>query len=280
MKTYYIFNSKSVAEKEISLSKLKRGFLYSDGLFETLRAENYRLFRWADHWERMQKGMGVCNLKIAEKGAVLKGMIEDTLKEHRLADAYIRVSVFRKETDSFDPGDESRSNVLIQMKKYHPYPERFYKNGMRCFISKKYFRNKASPLVYIKSLNYLENLLVRFEAREKGYDESILLNTQGYLACASVSNLFFIKGKTIFTPSIRCGILAGITRKVVFEICKKSGIRIKEGEFFPEDLKGANEIFLTNTLMGVMPVREVKGFFKGKKFIYAGLLMKELRKIG
>lgn len=276
-KNYYILDGKPAAEKEISLTKLKRGFLYGDGVFETLRAENYRLFRWDDHRERLLKGLDVCHLEIKGGSGRLKNRIEAALKKHKLADAYVRVSVWRRETDSFDPGDERRSNVLVLMKKHHPYPERFYKKGIGCVISKKHFKNEKSPLTHVKSFNYLENLLARIEAKKQGLEETILLNTQGFLASATVSNLFFAKGKTIFTPCVECGILPGITRKVVFEICGRHGIKIKEGRFLPEDLKGFDEVFLTNTLMGVMPVREVKGIFEGKQFPCSSFLRNELK---
>lgn len=279
LKNYYILNGKPAGEKAISLANLKRGFLYGDGVFETLHAEDYRLFRWGDHWERLMKGLEICGLEIEDKSERLRNRIELSLKKHRIADAYVRVSVFRKEPDSFDPGGERSSNVLVLMRKYHSCPEEFYRKGIRCVISRQYFRNEKSPLVYIKSLNYLENLLARIEARKQGCEESILLNTGGFLTSASVSNLFFAKGKTIFTPCVKCGILPGITRKIILEICARQGIKIKEGKFLPEDLKTADEVFLTNTLMGIMPVREVKGFFRGRRFIYSSMLRTQFEKI-
>jgi len=277
-KNRYLLNGKAIGENDIFLSKLKRGFLYGDGVFETLKAENFKIFRWDDHWERLNKGADLCGFEIAEEGAKLRSRIEASLKKNGLDEAYIRISVWRKETESFDPGDERRSNVLVLIKEYKPYPVKFFREGMRCVISKKYFRNEKSPLSRIKSLNYLENILARVEAKKQGYDDSILLNTEGYLACASVSNLFFVKGKKIFTPSISCGILPGITSKCVLEICGRYGIKAEEGKFLPGDLKKADEIFLTNTLMGVMPVSKVKGIFAGKQFPCAMFLRKELNK--
>lgn len=276
-KTYYYLNGRRMSEKEISFSVLKRGFLYGDGVFETLKAENYRIFRWDDHWERLQKGADVCGLEIEEESGKLKNRIETALKKNSLNEAYIRINVWRKETESFDPGDERRSKVLVLMKKHKSYPEKFFTEGIRCIISKTYFKNDKSPLTCIKSLNYLENILARSEAKKQGYNDNILLNTEGYLASASVSNLFFVKGKKIFTPSLSCGILPGITRKAVFDICGRYGIKTEEGKFRPGDLKKADEVFLTNTLMGVMPVREVKNIFTGKQFSCAVFLREELK---
>jgi len=225
----------------------------------------------------MIKGLAVCGLEIKDKSGGLRDRIEFALKENKITDAYVRISVFRRATDSFDPRSEKRTTVLVLIKRHHSHPEILYKRGITCAISKKYCRNEKSPLVYIKSMNYLENLLARLEAKKQGCDEAILLNTQGFLASASVSNLFFVKGKTVFTPSVECGILSGITRKAVLEICAGYGINVKEGRFRPEDLETADEVFLTNTLMGVMPVREVKGFFKGRHFPCAGFLRNTLK---
>jgi len=279
MKNYYYLNGRQVPEKEISFGALKRGFLYGDGVFETLKAEDYRIFRWDDHWERLQKGASVCNIEITEESGKLKSKIEAALKRHNLENAYVRINVMRKKTESFDPGDERRSDFLVLIKKHRPYPEKFYKEGIRCIISETYFKNEKSPLTRIKSFNYLENILARIEAKKQGYDDSILLNTAGYLASAPVSNLFLVKGRKIFTPSVDCGILPGITRKTVLEICVRHGIRAEEGKFVPGDLKRADEVFLTNTLMGVMPVREIKSIFKGTKFFYANFFGEELKNI-
>jgi len=277
MKNYYIFNGKEVEGKDIGIERLKRGFFYGDGVFETLHAEDYNLFRWDDHWQRMLKGADVCRLEVDVEGAEIKNKIQYTLKKHKLSDAYIRVNLFRRQTGSFDPKDERRSHILILIKRYHPYPDEFYKKGLRCVISKKYFRNERSPLSNVKSFNYLENILARLEARQQGCEDAIFLNTKGFLTSASVANLFFVKKGRVYTPSIDCGILPGITRKVVLEICKEKGIKIVEGRFLPEDLKTADEVFITNTLMGLLPVREVKGLFKGKNFPLAGLLISKFR---
>ncbi|MBN1444845.1 MAG: aminotransferase class IV family protein [Candidatus Omnitrophica bacterium] len=276
-KNFYILNGREVSEKEIFLSILKRGFLHGDGVFETLKAENFRILRWGGHWERLRKGAGVCGIEIGEESVKLRKRIVTALKKNGLDRAYIRINAWRKATESFDPGDEQRAEILVLMKKYKPYPEKFYRDGIRCIISKTYFKNDKSPLTRIKSLNYLENILARTEAKKQGYDDSILLNTERYLASASVSNLFFVKGKKIFTPSVSCGILPGITRKDVLEICGRHGIKTEEGKFFQGDLKKADEVFLTNSLMGVMPVRAIKNIFTGKQFSCAVFLREELK---
>ena len=278
-KNYYILDGKEVEEKEITLSHLKRGFFYGDGVFETMRAKGSRIFMWDEHIKRLKKGAGVCGMIFrSEDMKKIRGDIERHLKRARIEDAYIRVNLWRAHPDSFDPAGEKNTHLLVVIRKYHPYPERFYKEGIRCIVSKNFFKNESSPLVYIKSLNYLENILARMEAKKNHFDDAILLNTAGYLASATVSNIFFVKDSIVCTPSIDCGVLSGTIRGLVLEICKENRIRLKEGKFTLKDLKGAEELFLTNTLMGVLPVREIKGIFKGKNFTLSTFFREEIEK--
>jgi branched-chain amino acid aminotransferase len=266
MKKIYLFDGRKITEKNIDIGKIQRGFLYGDGIFETLRAENYKIFRWENHWERMKKGAETISLHIKKTGKKLKEDTEKALKTAGIKNAYVRVNLYRAEPRSFDPAEEKKSHVLVMAKKYRSYPETFYKKGVKCIVSRNHFKNEFSPITYIKSLNYLENILSRLEAGQNGCDETILLNTSGYIAESSVSNIFMVKKRMIYTPSVDCGILQGITRKIIFEICEKQGIKYRQGKFTVEDLKTAEEIFLTNTIMGIMPVREIKGLFRTGKF--------------
>ena len=278
-KNYYILDGKEVEEKEITLSHLKRGFFYGDGVFETLRAKGSRIFMWDEHIKRLKKGAGVCGMIFrSEDMKKIRRDIERHLKKEGIGDAYIRVNLWRAHPDSFDPAGEKKAHLLVVIRKYHPYPERFYKEGIRCIVSKNFFKNERSPLVYIKSLNYLENILARMEAKKNRFDDAILLNTAGYLASATVSNIFFVKDSIVCTPSIDCGVLPGTIRGLVLEMCKKNRIKLKEGKFTLKDLKGAEELFLTNTLMGVLPVREIKGIFKGRKFTFSIFFREEIEK--
>jgi len=278
-KNYYILDGKEVEEKEITLSHLKRGFFYGDGVFETLRAKGSRIFMWDEHIKRLKKGAKVCGMIFrSEDMKKIRRDIERHLKKEGIGDAYIRVNLWRAHPDSFDPAVEKKAHLLVVIRKHHPYPERFYKEGIRCIVSKNFFKNESSPLVYIKSLNYLENILARMEAKKNHFDDAILLNTAGYLASATVSNIFFVKDSIVCTPSIDCGVLPGTIRGLVIEICKENRIRLKEGKFTLKDLKGAEELFLTNTLMGVLPVREIKGIFKGRKFTLSILFREEIEK--
>jgi len=274
-----LFNEETVEESKVSLQDCLRGFLYGDGIFETLRARNYRIFRWKEHWNRLKKGVKLCNLEIRKDMKIFEEEIISLLEENNLKDAYIRVNIWRREPSHFDPGNKKGTNFLVISRKFKPYPEKLYKKGVRCFVSKNFSKNEHSVLTYIKSFNYMENILARQEAKRNFCDDSILLNSKGNIAEATTSNIFFVKNGIVFTPDIKCGLLPGITRKLIFEICSQCGIKLKEGHFFSAGLKKADEIFLTNTLMGIMPVSEVKGIFKSKGSKLTYFLKEQLEKI-
>jgi len=279
MKNFFLFDGRRVSGKQLGLASLERGFLYGDGVFETMRTCNYRIFMWDRHIERMKKGLALCNINMVANPEKLHSDIEQLLKEKHVKNAYVRLNVWRKETGSFDPKGERKSHTLAIIRKYLPCPGDFYSKGISCCVSRKFLKNELSPVTYIKSFNYLENILAREEAKNKGCSETILLNCRGELAESSVANLFFTKGKTVYTPSVECGILPGITRALVIEICKTNGLKVKEGRFKPVSLKGADEVFLTNTLMGLIPVRKIEGFFEKKRFACSSLLSGELEKV-
>jgi len=273
------FNDKFVTIDKLSLLKCLRGFLYGDGIFETLRVRNYKIFRWKDHWNRLEKGLKICNFETKEDIQSIQNKIEILVRKNDLKDAYVRVNIWRQKPIHLNPLLEKETNLLIISHKFKPYPEKFYKKGIKCLISKNFTKNAKSLLTYIKSFNYTENILAKIEARKNLCDDAILLNTKGNIAEATVSNIFFIKNGNVFTPAIKSGILPGITRKIILEICLNSGIKIKEGFFSVSDLRKADEIFLTNTIMGVMPISEIKGIFKNKNFELTYFLKEKFEKI-
>lgn len=277
MKNIYIFDGREIRERDIHYTYLKRGFLYGDGVFETLRAENYRIFMWDEHIKRLEDAAAVCGINL-EEIKERKKKIEKCLKRYRIEDAYIRINLWRKRPEVFDPEKEREVHSLVITRKYHPYPERCYKEGIRCIVSKKYFRNEKSPVVYIKSLNYLENILARIEAKNNYCDDTIMLNTSGYISSATVSNIFFVKKEKVYTPSVDCGLRPGTIREVILRVCNENGIKVKEGKFTIKDLGKAEEVFLTNTLAGVLPVKEIRGIFKSKGFRISEFLREEMRR--
>ena len=268
-----------VAEKELSWPVLRRGFLYGDGIYDTLRARNFHLFRWHDHGQRLAAGREFFGLASAWNGEALRREMERFLKAAGIADAYVRINCWRTEPASFPPHGERAAHVMVIARPFEPYPAAWYRRGIVCCVS-TFRRNERSPLSSVKTLNCGENVAARREAEEKTCADAVFLTTTGRLSEATTSNLFFIRKGIVHTPARSCGILPGVTRKIVFEICRRSGIRYKEGIFPPASLKTADEVFLTNTTAGVLPVREIQGLFRNARgFSTTGLFRKELERI-
>jgi len=252
-------NDEIVALEEAKISVLDHGFLYGNGLFETMRAyKNYHVFRLRQHLDRLFRSADVIRLKIEYSAEAIETAILETLAANALSDSgYVRLTISQGSgAPGPDPTTCEKPTLLIVAKPFTPYPEELYQNGAAAIVS-DIRRNPQSPIPRLKSLNYLENILARFQSRDVGAQESIFLDTDGYVAEGTMSNIFFVKSGELYTPSTECPILPGITRAVVLEMASKVGITIREGQWQLEQLLAADEAFLTNSLMEVMPLTRI-----------------------
>jgi len=252
---WVFLNGRFVERGEAAAPALDRGLLYGYGLFETMRSYGARVFRLEEHYRRLCEGAAVLELPPALTLDDLRAAIDALLESNRLADAYLRLTVTAGPAP--DGGGASPS-VLLVARPLSGYPPDLYQRGMAAVTSASR-RNEVSPLSRVKSLNYLDNLLAREEARRKGADEAILLNTRGLVAEGSASNVFLVGSEGILTPGIDSGALPGITRATVIELAREAGIACAEGEVATEALVQAAEAFLTNSIMGIMPLTRLDG---------------------
>jgi branched-chain amino acid aminotransferase group I len=243
------------------ISILDYGFLYGYGLFETMRAYQGRVFRLDSHLSRLTASAEMLGFSVAVID--LRKAIADVIDENRLGNARIRITVSIGEgAMSPDPASCDKPTVLIMATDYHPYPESVYQAGFRAIVSSIH-RNSQSPISRFKSTSYLESLLARQEARDAGINEAILLNDKGYVAEASMSNVFLVNNDTVITPSEDGGILPGITRAVILEISQHLDIENSGRNITLEELISAEEAFLTNSVMEIMPLTEINGITIG-----------------
>lgn len=259
MKIY--LNGKFIEEEMAQVSLFEPGFLYGQGLFETMRAYNEKIFRLDAHIERLQRSLPVINMRLDMEARVLKDAVKRCLKENNLKDCYVRLTAWQ--------GQDNKANIAICAKRYNFLKKEDYERGFQVIISSAFRQNEFSPLVRIKSTNYLHLLLAYQEARKKNADEALLLNTQGFLAEASRANIFLVKDNCLIVPSLECGCLAGITLDTVLGVAKKEKIKIIETKLTPEDIKRCDEAFLTNSLIEIMPLvaidkRKIKKGTPGK----------------
>lgn len=252
-------NGQFIAANEAQVSVFDRGFLYGDGLFETMRAYNGRVFKLEAHLQRLLKGSREIDLKISYRLDELAQIIQETVANNKLTDAYVRLTVSRGRGDTGpDPSTCEEATVLVVARPLRAYPEEIYQRGMKLIIL-KHRRNELSPLSRLKSLNFLDNILGKLEVKRAQADEGIFLNTRSYVAEGTVSNIFMVRNGSLITPSIVSGILPGITRAAVIELARKNKINVEERLVEKDELYQADECFLTNSLMEIMPVCSING---------------------
>ncbi len=239
-------------------SCLDRGRLYGDGLFETMRAYSGQVFRLDTHLARLTASADRIHLVLPMTSEELQTAVQKTLKESELASAYVRLTVTRGVGGSPSQLDTSTASVTIWVRPFSAYAPELYPKGMSAVLAEAR-RNEHSPLSGLKTLNYLDNLLARAAAQQAGAGEAIFLNTSGQLAEAAASNLFIVEDSCVLTPPIEAGILPGITRACVLELCAAEGIPFTEASLEVDQLPAAEEAFLTNSLMEVMPLTSFAG---------------------
>jgi branched-chain amino acid aminotransferase len=231
------------------------GFLYGYGIFETMRAYGGKVFRLDRHLERLADSAE--KLGIDVDNAVLGSTVLDTIKANDLSEARIRLTVSIGEGGTVpDLTTCNEPTVLVVAGEYRPLPDEVYEKGYRAIVS-SIRRNSQSPVPPMKSLNFLENMLARQEARAAGVDEAICLNENGFLAEASMSNLFLVGDGALKTPGIASGILPGVTREAILELAGKLGITTAEDDIMLDELIQADEAFITNSVIEIMPLTEL-----------------------
>jgi len=245
-------NGELVAAEQAVLPALDRGLLYGYGLFETMRSYGGRVFRLAEHYRRLAAGADLLAMPVPLTLAALEEAVDATLARNGLAGACLRLTLTAGEAEGGGP------SVVLFAREVTEYPPEVRERGMAAVIS-AVRRNETSPLARVKSLNYLDNLLAREEARRSGAGEALRLNTQGFIAEGAASNVFLVRDGTLLTPGVEAGALPGITRQVVMEMAGEEGIEVVETSLAPTDLFGAEEAFLTNSVMEVMPLASVGG---------------------
>jgi len=257
-------NGQLIPRSKAKLSPFDHGFLYGYGLFETMRAYNGHIFRFDRHLARLRhsaQSLGLTHsiLNVVEGKQSLETACMETLEANKLKDARLRLTVSAGEGDMTpDPSTCPSPTVLITARNLIPLPPEKYESGFKAALS-PLRRNSQSPLSRLKSTCYTENILARMAARAAGCDEAILLNEQGYLAEGSSTNIFLVSNGELITPCFESGVLPGITRDAVLEIARTSNIKATERWVELNELIEAQEAFLTNSILELMPLVSVEG---------------------
>jgi branched-chain amino acid aminotransferase len=236
------------------------GLLYGDGVFEGIRAFGRRVFRLDEHLARLRVSAAAIGLEPPLDEAGFRDVVLSTLRALGRDDAYVRLVITRGEGAlGVDPTTCPRPRVFCIAAEAAIFPAAKLAAGLDLVTVS--WRRPGLDVIdpRVKSLNYLNNALAKAEARRRGADEALLLNAAGTIAEASVANLFVLQGRTLATPPPTDGCLEGITRRTVLELAPGLGLTGGERSLSRTDLLGADEVFLTGTGAGIVPVRALDG---------------------
>ena len=240
-------------QSEAKISVFDHGVLYGDGVFEGIRFYHDRVFRLDEHIDRLWDSAKAIALNIPLSREEMIESTLETVRQNDLHDGYIRLLVTRGVGSlGLSPDSCRRPSVIIIAATIALYPDSLYEKGLTMATCSVRRIPPAALSPRIKSMNYLNNILAKIEAQQAGAAEGVMLNEQGYVAECTGDNLFVIKKGVISTPPVNAGILAGITRAVVFELAKKNDIPIKEEDLTRYDILVADECFLTGTAAEVI----------------------------
>ena len=256
MKIY--IDGKFYPKEEAKVSVFDHGYLYGDGIYETLRAYNGKVFEIEKHIKRLFQSASKMSLKLPLDENGFHKAINDSVRENDLKEAYIRVSVSRGVGEiGLDPDLCPEPTTVIIAKQFNSYPPEMFEKGVKVAVVNTRRNHPECLDPSIKSTNCLNTIFAKMEAKRAGAYEGILLNHSNMVAEGTVSNIFIVKSGNILTPPLMAGILEGVTRDLVLKLAKDAGITLYEEMFTEVQLWQADEAFITNTTMEVMPVTKV-----------------------
>jgi branched-chain amino acid aminotransferase len=280
MKIY--IDGKFYDKKTARISVFDHGLLYGDGIFEGIRAYHGRVFKLAEHVERLFCSAKSIMLKIPLSPEEVTRAVVETCRKNKIREDYIRLLVTRGVGSlGLNPHKCEKPSVIIIADKIQLYPEELYRRGLD-IITVGTVRNLHSALnPAIKSLNYLNNIMAKIEAINGGCEEALMLNAEGYVAECTGDNIFIVKGRQLLTPPLSAGALYGITRLVVMELAQQNGLAVSEPNLTRHDLFNADECFLTGTGAEIIAVVKIDGrvIGRGKPGVMTEKLVAQFRQL-
>lgn len=249
-------NGQFVPEERAVVSVLDRGFLYGDGLFETMRVFNGKPFRWGQHLERLRRGAEFLKIKLPFSSEALRDFAAELVTQNKMPDALLRLTLSRGiGVRGYSPKGAESPTIVMSL---HAAPASAAPPRWKLITSSHRLPANES-LAQFKTCNKLAQILARAEADAAGADEALLLNTDGFVVEGASSNLFWIERDTICTPPLAAGVLAGVTRAVVVEICHTLALKVSEKNITAENLKRADGVFVSLSSFGVVEAASVDG---------------------
>ncbi len=251
-------NGQFVPEAQAVVPINDRGFMYGDGLFETMRVVNGRPFRLAQHLERMTRGADFLKIKCPFTPKEMQNFAGQLIEQNQMPEAILRVVLTRGPGErGYTPGAGGKPTVVMSL---HAAPPLAAENPVRWSLVTSSIRIPAGDLMAsFKTMSKLAQVMARMEAVENGADEALLLNTNGEVVETASGNLFWVSRNRVCTVPTGRGLLPGITRAVVLEICQTLRLPTDQCIIKPEALRNTEGIFITQSAFGIVPVTAFNG---------------------
>lgn len=248
-------NDELVDTEKAAISVADSGFLYGAGLFETLRSRNGVVFRVEDHLDRLLRSAATLSIAHSFDKPCLREAINQVLQANGLKDARLRLTLTGG--PPVESEEQRRPTLLVTATEFGPYPPDYYRTGVLVTLC-PFRQNPADPMCGHKTTSYYPRLLALNLAHLKRAAEALWFTTDNRLAEGCVSNVFLVKNSVLHTPLVQTPVLPGIARKAVLQLAKEQSIEAVEKDLYIADLLEADEVFLTNVIMEVLPVTNVE----------------------
>jgi branched-chain amino acid aminotransferase len=274
MKEKVFLNDKLVDIDKACISVTDSGFLYGAGLFETMRSHNGVVFALMDHLDRLFASADVLSISNPYDREYVTDAINEVLRVNKLTDARLRLTL--TSGPMAESEEQRKSTLLITAAKFRSYPPEYYKKGVMAVLC-PFKQNPIDPASGRKTTSYFSRMIALNLAHQKRAAEAIWFTVDNRLAEGCISNVFLVKDSELFTPPINTPVLPGVARKTVCQLALKDSIKFIEKDLTIDDLLGADEVFLTNVIMQVMPITKVEKHTVGDGQV--GPVSKKLRKL-
>lgn len=260
---YVYLNGEFVVDSEASVSVFDQGFLYGDGIFESFRSHDKQLYQFPLHYRRLQQSAQALGYQIDLSRQELEDVLLQLQQKNQLENAYFRITITRGPGQigflRNSTGDDL--TLLIIAREFKGFDTDTYQQGIALHLAQTRRNAPEAISPKIKSISNLNSLLGKLEAKAAGAFEVIMLNNREHICEGASSNIFWTKDHWVFTPAASTGLLEGVTRATLMRLCEEElNLRMISGEFKLQDLKFADEVFITSTSLEVMPVVKVDDF--------------------
>jgi branched-chain amino acid aminotransferase len=255
MAVHVFLNDKLIDMEQAGVSVTDSGFLYGAGLFETLRSRNGVVFRLQDHLDRLLLSAAALSIGHSYDKPYLERAVREVLQANQLEDARLRLTLTGGPLAESE--DQRKATLLITATEFQPYPADYYQKGVLVVLC-PFRQNPTDPTCGHKTTSYYPRLLALNLAHQRKAAEALWFTTDGRLAEGCVSNVFLVKESVLYTPAAQTPVLPGIARKAVLQLARRQSLEVAEKDLTISDLLDAQEVFLTNVIMEVLPVIQVE----------------------